>query len=86
MWKTLFDIFSSDLIGFALSATLLIAYHLFLRHKLKTNSAYTIHAINMTAPLGGGVMGREGQEVLAVQTLRSAIMGPTSSARPRYCS
>jgi len=49
MWKTLFDIFSSDLIGFALSATLLIAYHLFLRHKLKTDPAYTIQAVNATA-------------------------------------
>ncbi len=79
MWKTLFDIFSSDLIGFALSATLLIAYHLFLRHKLKTDPAYTIQAVNATARAAWveGVMGREGQEVLAVQTLRNAIMGPT---------
>lgn len=75
----MFDIFSSDLIGFALSATLLIAYHLFLRHKLKTDSAYTIQAVNATARAAWveGVMGREGQEVLAVQTLRNAIMGPT---------
>jgi len=79
MWKTLFDIFSSDLIGFALSATLLIAYHLFLRHKLKTDPAYTIQAVNATARAAWveGVMGKEGQEVLAVQTLRNAIMGPT---------
>jgi len=79
MWKTLFDIFSSDLIGFALSATLLIAYHLFLRHKLKADPAYTIQAVNATARAAWveGVMGKEGQEVLAVQTLRNAIMGPT---------
>lgn len=79
MGKTLFEIFSSDLIGFAFSATLLLVYHLFLRHKLKTDPAYTIQAVNATARAAWveGVMGKEGQEVLAVQTLRNAIMGPT---------
>lgn len=79
MGKTLFIILNSDLIGFAFSATLLVAYHLFLRHKLKTDVAYTIHAVNVMtrAAWVEGVMSKPGQEILAVQTLRNAIMGPT---------
>lgn len=79
MGKTVFELFSSDLISFAFSATLLAAYHLFLRHKLRTDPAYTIQAVNATARAAWveGVMSKAGQEVLAVQTLRNAIMGPT---------
>ncbi|MFN7085482.1 MAG: DUF599 domain-containing protein [Burkholderiales bacterium] len=79
MQQTLIQLLGNDLIGFALSAAILVAYHLFLRHRLKTDPAYTIQAVNATARLAWveSVMGREGHEVLAVQTLRNAIMGPT---------
>lgn len=79
MGMTIFQILSNDLISFAFSAAILVAYHLFLRHKLKTDPGYTIQAVNATARLAWveSVMSREGQEVLAVQTLRNAIMGPT---------
>ena len=79
MGKTLFDALNSDLVGFAFSVTLLTAYHLFLRHKLKTDVSYTIHAVNIMSRTAWveGVMNKTGQEVLAVQTLRNAIMGPT---------
>ena len=79
MEKTLFQIFSSDLISFGFSALLLVGYHLFLSYKLRTDAAYTIQAVNAAARVAWveGIMTRAGQEVLAVQTLRNAIMGPT---------
>lgn len=79
MGMTIFQILSNDLISLAFSAAILVAYHFFLRHKLKTDPGYTIQAVNATARLAWveSVMSREGQEVLAVQTLRNAIMGPT---------
>lgn len=79
MGKTIFQILSNDLISFAFSAAILVAYHLFLRYKLKADSGYTMQAVNATARLAWveSMMSREGQEVLAVQTLRNSIMGPT---------
>ena len=79
MEKTLLQVFSSDLISFVFSATLLVGYHLFLRYKLRTDTAYTIQAVNAAARAAWveGIMSKPGQEVLAVQTLRNAIMGPT---------
>ena len=73
------QMFSNDLVSFGFSAALLLGYHLFLRYKLRMNPAYTIQAVNAAARLAWveGVMDRAGQEVMAVQTLRNAIMGPT---------
>ena len=70
---------TNDLVGFISSAVLLVGYHLFLRHKLKTDPGYTIQAVNATAR-GAWVefvMNKTGYEVLAIQTLRNGIMGPT---------
>lgn len=73
------ELLSNDLTSFVLSAVLLFGYHYFLRYKLKTNPAYTIQAVNAAARLAWveGIMRKPGHEVLAVQTLRNAIMGPT---------
>lgn len=70
---------TNDLTCFIFSAGLLAGYHLFLRHKLKTDPGYTIQAINAQARRAWveAIMNREGAEILAVQTLRNAIMGPT---------
>lgn len=79
MQITILEFLGNDLIAFAISAAILVIYHLFLRHKLKTDPAYTMQAVNATARLAwvDSMMSKEGQEVLAVQTLRNAIMGPT---------
>ena len=79
MERTLLEIFSNHLLSFAFSAAVLVIYHFFLRYKLKHDPAYTIQAVNATARTAWVeyVMSKEGQEVLAVQTLRNAIMGPT---------
>ncbi len=73
------SLLANDLACFVFSAGLLASYHLFLWHKLRTDPGYTIQAVNATARSAWveGVMGRDGQEILAVQTLRNAIMGPT---------
>jgi uncharacterized membrane protein len=75
----MFEVFSNDLVSFTFSAALLLSYHLFLRYKLLTDPAYTIQAVNAAARLAWveGIMTKAGNEVLAVQTLRNAIMGPT---------
>ena len=69
----------NDLVSFGFSAVLLVGYHLFLRYKLRTDPTYTIQAVNAAARAAWveGVMGTPNQEILAVQTLRNAIMGPT---------
>lgn len=69
----------NDLVSFGFSAVLLVGYHLFLRYKLRTDPAYTIQAVNAAARAAWveSVMGTPNQEILAVQTLRNAIMGPT---------
>ncbi|HEX6005433.1 MAG TPA: DUF599 domain-containing protein [Burkholderiales bacterium] len=75
----MFEVFTNDLYSFALSAALLVGYHLFLRYRLRHDPSYTIQAVNAAARLAWveGIMTRPGQEVLAVQTLRNAIMGPS---------
>jgi uncharacterized membrane protein len=79
MDKTFLEIFSNDLLGFAVSVTILVAYHLFLGYKLRRDPAYTIHGVNALARSAWveSVMKSGDKEILAVQTLRNAIMGPT---------
>jgi len=79
MDSQLVRLLTNDLACFAFSAALLAGYHLFLRHKLRTDPGYTIQAVNAQARRAWveGIMNRDGAEILAVQTLRNAIMGPT---------
>jgi len=44
-----FPSFLYDLVSFIASASLIIAYHLFLRSKVKKNPTYTVQAINIIA-------------------------------------
>lgn len=73
------QLFTNDLFSFGFSATLLTGYHLFLKHRLKTDPIHTIQAVNAAARTAWveSIMNGKGHEVLAVQTLRNAIMGPT---------
>lgn len=73
------EIFSNDLVGAGLSLLLLVAYHAFLRLKLKSDPLYTIQAVNALARAAWveTVMTAGNKDVLAVQTLRNSIMGAT---------
>jgi len=76
----LLDLFSNDLIAFLASSAILVAYHLFLRYKMRRNPAYTVQGVNMLARTAWveNIMASKGaKDVMAVQTLRNAIMGPT---------
>lgn len=67
-----------DILGFAVSALLLLAYHVFLRRQEKRNPAYTVRAVNEIARAAWveSVM-RQGRDILAVQTLRNSTMAAT---------
>jgi len=84
MGKNVFELFSNDLLSFASSALMLIAYHAFLRYKLKRDPAYTIHGVNalVRSAWVENIMNSGNRDIMAVQTLRNAIMGPTFLASP----
>ena len=71
--------YSYDLMSFLLSVLILVAYHLYIRHKTKKNPAYTIQAVNIIARTAWveTIMQEGGKEVLAVQTLRNSTMAAT---------
>src|SRR5260221_6562957 len=71
-------IFGNDLFSAIACASLLLAYHVFLRQKLRRDSTYTIHGVNVLARTAWvvSVMKAGNRDILAVQTLRNAIMGP----------
>lgn len=79
MGRNVFELFSNDLLSFALSALMLFAYHAFLRYKLRRDPAYTIHGVNNLVRNAWveNVMNSGSKDIMAVQTLRNAIMGPT---------
>lgn len=79
MGKNVFELFSNDLLSFASSALMLIAYHAFLRYKLRRDPAYTIHGVNalVRSAWVENIMNSGNRDIMAVQTLRNAIMGPT---------
>lgn len=68
-----------DLTSFLLSVLMLITYHLYIRYKIRKNSAYTIQAVNVIARTAWveSIMQGSGREVLAVQTLRNSTMAAT---------
>ncbi|MBI2313410.1 MAG: DUF599 domain-containing protein [Betaproteobacteria bacterium] len=77
--NNLFTEFGPDLSSAALSVLLITGYHLFLRLKLRRDPVYTIQAVNAVARSAWveNIMTTGGKDILAVQTLRNAIMGPT---------
>jgi uncharacterized membrane protein len=72
-------IIANDVFGAAASVALLVAYHSFLRIKLRRDPFYTIQAVNAFARAAWveTVMTTGNKDVLAVQTLRNSIMGAT---------
>ena len=75
----LFLSFRYDLICLLASVLLVIAYHLFLRCKIKKNPTYTVQAINSIARTAWveTIMHDDHKAVLAVQTLRNSTMAAT---------
>jgi len=71
--------FATDLLAALVSVVLLAGYELFLRRKLRSDPLYSIQAVNARARSAWvqGVMEERGKDVLAIQTLRNSIMGPT---------
>jgi uncharacterized membrane protein len=74
--------FAPDLVAFALSATMVGAYYIFLRRQLRRNPTYTIHAVNIIARREwvAHVMANPSRDVMAVQTLRNFVMGASLMA------
>jgi len=70
--------YQNDVLGFVLSVSLLLLYHLFLKHKERTDPSYTVQAVNRTARAAWveNIMA-EGKDILAVQTLRNSTMAAT---------
>jgi uncharacterized membrane protein len=67
-----------DFVSFIASASLIIAYHLFIRSKVKKDAAYTVQAINVIARTAWvETIMHEKRDILAVQTLRNSTMAAT---------
>ena len=69
---------SIDLLAFLASMALLLAYHIYLRVKVRQNPTYTVQAIHNLARAAWveSVMAN-GRDILAVQTLRNSTMAAT---------
>jgi uncharacterized membrane protein len=67
--------FTSDIIGFAASLALLVAYQGYLRYRLSQDPGYTVQRVNNLVRTAwvADIM-RRGEGVLAVQTLRNSMM------------
>lgn len=73
-WNSL----SYDLSSLALSILFIVAYHGYLRYKIRQNPAYTVQAVNVMArTIWVETIMQEGKEILAVQTLRNSTMAAT---------
>lgn len=70
--------YTTDLVSFLVSVSLVVAYQLYLRYKETRNPAYTVAAVNIMARTAWvETIMREGKDILAVQTLRNSTMAAT---------
>ena len=69
----------NDFVAAAISLTLIALYHVLLAARLRRDPLYTVQAVNAVARVAWveAVMSSSSKDVLAVQTLRNSIMGPT---------
>lgn len=67
---------ANDLISFLICVLLVIAYHIFLRYKIRHDPTYTVQAVNRIARTAWveTIMNNDKHAVLAVQTLRNSTM------------
>lgn len=79
MDETILAALSNDLIAAVISVTMIVGYHLFMGWRLRADPLYTVQAVNALARAQWvkAVMSDGKKDVLAVQTLRNSIMGPT---------
>ena len=71
--------FANDIASFLISVTLVVAYHVFLRYKIRKDPTYTVQAVNKIARTAWveTIMEDEKNAVLAVQTFRNSTMAAT---------
>jgi len=71
--------FANDIASFLVSVLLVVAYHIFLRYKIRHNPTYTVQAVNKIARTAWveTIMQNDKNAVLAVQTLRNSTMAAT---------
>jgi uncharacterized membrane protein len=76
---SLVNIYVNDIFGLTASMLLIIAYHLFLRRKVRKDPTYTVQAINRIARTAWveTIMQDGKKDILAVQTLRNSTMAAT---------
>jgi uncharacterized membrane protein len=77
--QLLFKLFTNDFAALAVCSLLIIAYHVFLRRKVRKDPTYTVQAVNKIARTAWveNIMADEKNAVLAVQTLRNSTMAAT---------
>jgi uncharacterized membrane protein len=75
VWRWL----GNDFVAAGISLAMLLLYHGFLAAQLRRDPLYTVQAVNAVARAAWveAVMANSSKDVLAVQTLRNSIMGPT---------
>jgi uncharacterized membrane protein len=76
---TLLASFANDFASLLVAVLLIVAYHIFLRNKVRKDPTYTVQAVNRIARTAWveTIMGDEKNAVLAVQTLRNSTMAAT---------
>jgi len=76
---TLLVSFANDFASLLVTVLLIVAYHIFLRNKVKKNPTYTVQAVNRIARTAWveTIMKDDKNAVLAVQTLRNSTMAAT---------
>jgi uncharacterized membrane protein len=74
-----FNVFGADLVTFVVSALLLVAYHMWLRDKVRRDPTFTVHTINATARTAWveTMMAIGKPDVIPIQTLRNSTMAAT---------
>ena len=77
--STLLQSITNDIVGLFVSAILVLAYHLYLRHKIALDPAYSVQSVNRIVRTAWveTIMNDEKNGVLAVQTLRNSTMAAT---------
>ena len=73
------NVLFNDISSLILSSLILIAYHLYLRYKIRTNPTYTVQAINRIARTAWveTMMASGKPDVIPIQTLRNSTMAAT---------
>ncbi len=71
--------YAGDFAGLVASGLLLLAYHVYLRYRLRRDPHYTVQGVNHAARTAWvhHIMNNDGNAILGVQTLRNSTMAAT---------